>query len=1320
MKRGMSRLYVTIITMLLTSMIWAQDLNFEKYGVSEGLSSNTVFSTIEDKDGFIWISTEEGVDRFDGLNFKHYPLPNLYEYRTVNDVEYYLRIDSKNQIWLLTLGGLLYHYDAKRDVFVLFLKIKDQINESVYTFYIDHNDNLWFGMQNGVLVLDPVTKSFRSDLNIHQHTTAIIQDGEHRYYLATDNGIFVLDSNEQFLYNLLDVSTSKNTGLKDTRIESLFVDEQNNRLWIGANKLGLCAFNLVNFDFIKPKGLRNFKGLKINSFERFSPEEIMIGIDGEGLLIWNLNKQIVTQEIRDEDNKPGSLSSRSIQQIFRNSNGVFFISTWRGGLNVYSPGKLNFSAIQHYPHGKNSLRNNVVMMLEEVAPGVIGFGTDKGLSIWDKKKDIWHQVDIQHKNELHMSNSRSMTVDRQHNIWSTTYTDSLIVFKKTALGDFVNTKDFDTELGTFNFIEVYSDNNDLVWFSDNDNKRLSYYAIGSKKIGHYPFAVENVQTMLAVSPDHLAVGTATGLVLINTSKGIRDGMDVINVSRLKTAMISSLALDANKQLWVGTRYEGLFVVNFFKNTVTRLTMEEGLLSNRIFAITADDENIWASTAKGISRIDNRNIISNFTESDGLISVDFNYKAALRDTDGQLYFGTNNGVITFDPDDIHPVKSNKSLVFNEFYLNHNRVLPGENSPLGNTLNDTDLIELKHDQNSFSIGFASIDFLHSDQGSFQWKLENFDDEWISNQGETSMASYTNLNPGKYRFRLRMMGQKGELIAREKQLGLSIHPPFWDTIWAYLIYSIGGLLIISLLIYSNGLRIKTKHSKEKLHYLVNMAHEVKTPLMLITAPLTDLLQNSNADAAMQQGIKIALKNANLLHRQMVQFLDFRRLNVQQTSLSYFPIDLIRLLKDKMFAFRVLADKKNIDFSLECGLSEFTIKTDEKIIDKVVSNLISNAIKYTRPGGSISVQLQLVNNKCIILVKDTGIGIPVAQRRKVFQLFYRSSNVKESGSTGSGIGLVLASDLAKLIGGKVILKESSPKGSIFSFSFPFQVAMRLDEPFEARENEMELPVNLENTPSKLKVLLVEDNEDFREFSKNKLSDEYLVTTATNGYNALEILKKEPHDIVLSDILMPKMNGRQLCMTLKKSIETCHIPVILLTGLGSKEHIIEGLECGADDYIVKPYDYEILVSKIEGLLQNRAVLKKKFLLHDVDPEEIEFSNRMDVEFIKKVTRFVEDNISDTTISPKDLCEEMGMSRTSFYHKLKALIDISPNEFIRAIRMKKARAMLLEHHYNVSEVAYNVGFSDAKYFGTIFKKYFGQNPSTFVAEKKRKIFQNLN
>lgn len=474
----MPKRYLLLFLSVLSTTIYAQNLSFQKYGVSEGLSSNTVFSTIEDEAGFIWISTEEGVDRFDGLNFKHYSLPNLYEYRTANDVEYYLKIDSKNKIWLFTLGGLLYNYDTWKDEFVLYCNLKDETDQTVYTFYIDHTDKLWFGTQEGVLVLDPMTKLFLKIQGAEYFTSSIIQDNDHRYYLGTDIGVLVLDSDRNFLYNLLNVSSTKNTGLESSRIRSFFIDEANDKLWIGSDKLGLCGFNLINFDFLRPEDPFKIKGLKINSFERFSASELMIGVDGKGIIIWDLNNQKFKQVISDEENVPASLSSRSVQQVFCNSAGVFFISTWRGGLNVFSPGKLNFQSIKHYAYVKNSIRNNVVKNLIEISPGVIAFLTDKGLSIWDRQKDIWQHVDIKHKEAWHMSNSKSITVDSENNLWATSYTDSLVLFKKKGNGEYFNTKDFHTDLMTLILIEVYADENlSFAWAGGLKEGVAYYYSI---------------------------------------------------------------------------------------------------------------------------------------------------------------------------------------------------------------------------------------------------------------------------------------------------------------------------------------------------------------------------------------------------------------------------------------------------------------------------------------------------------------------------------------------------------------------------------------------------------------------------------------------------------------------------------------------------------------------------------------------------------------------------------------------------------------------------------------------------------------------------
>jgi len=1315
LKIGVLTIFFLLVYSILRCQLYAQDISFQKFGVSEGLSSNTVFSSVEDKEGFIWIATEEGVDRFNGNNFKHYDLPKLYEYRTANYVEYHIKIDSNNRIWLVTLGGLFYKYEPMKDEFVLYYSIKEDMELEVNEFYIDHLNHLWIGMENGVFVFDPLTREIIKLKGIQTRTSSIIQDDANTYYLGTEDGVFVLDSNRNLLFNLLDKTPMKPTGLRGTQIPSLYFDKENHRLWVGSNKLGLCAFNLINFEFIIPKGLSEYEGLKVRSIERYSSDEIIVGIDGEGLLIWNLAQEKEVGKITPQQNDLGALSSASVHHIFRSSSNVFFIATFRGGLNVYSPGKLNFRAIRHYLYKNNSLRNNVVLHLFNVSPDIIGFGTDKGMSIWDRASDQWRHLEINLNGQAHISNSRSIAVDKYNNIWASSYTDSIVLFKQFQRFKYNSTKEFNPDLQSINASKIYAGVGDTIWLCEDETKRIYHYSLKTDRLGYYPQEIGKVQTIIGTGANRLAIGTSAGLKILNIKKGKLENMTMIDTSPLKSAMISSLVMDRNKQLWVGTRYEGLFIINLFKQSIKRLTTGDGLLSNRIFALAAGPNNVWASTSKGLSRIDNSFYVDNFTKSDGLISVDFNYDAAITDSTDRIYFGTNDGVISFNPYDIKPIESKKTILFTDFYLNHKQVLPGDKSPLNKRINDTDVLKLDHDQNSFSFGFTSIDYMHFDKGAFQWKLDNFDEDWISGQTGT-VASYTNLNPGNYKFKLKMTGPKDQLITPVKQIDLVIAPPFWRTPVAYVLYVLLALLLLGLMLYAYKLWIIASHSRTKLNYLANMAHEIKTPLMLVKSPLKDLVQNMSVGQDAKENINIALKNAEKVHMQLIQFLDFRKLEGKKNVVNLQPMDLIQLIKDKIVAFQILADKKNIALNLRTDLSSLFIESDEAILDKVISNLLSNAVKYTRQDGKIEIALKLSDKKCQILVRDTGIGIPMAERKKVFRLFYRANNVQESGSMGTGVGLVLAQDLARMLKGSVTLVKSSiEEGSVFAIKLPYKtlpdIATR-EELFDEMEEGAEQ--NEDSEGKKEKILIVEDDLDLMEYSRGKLKDRYQVITANNGFEAQKMIQDNLPDIILCDVLMPKMNGYQFCTALKKNIETCHVPIILFSGLESKENIMQGLESGADDYIVKPYDYQLLLGKIEGLLQNRQVLKRKFLVLNDGEDEIQFSNELDDKFMCDLTNLVEENLSDANFTVKEMCKAMGMSRTSFYHKLKALMDVSPNEFLRTVRMKKGRKMLLEYDYNVSEVAYNVGFSDAKYFGTLFKKYYGETPSTFMSNKRNK------
>jgi len=1292
---------------LVWNSAYTQNTTFQKFGLNEGLSSSKVFTTVEDDLGFLWVATYAGVDRFDGVNFKHYTLPGFENIRKARFYRFYLKKDNENQIWLLVSNGSLYKYSKNQDEFLLFHSIKNKFGDPLISnnLHVDHNGRFWIGCKIGVCVFD--TQSLKTELyaGITGSVYSVIQDAKNNFYVAGDNGVFVLNENYELVHNLLDVSPSPNIGINEGRIRSLFVDEKHNRLWMGTDVKGLCAFNLDDFKFILPAGLEKHIGLNIRAIKQYSPESLIVGIDGVGLYILDLNELVPIDKFSFKQEALHSLSSNSIFDIFQNKDGIFFISTFRGGLNAYNPHQLNIQGMSQIPGEINSLENNNILSICEVSNEVIGFGTAKGVSLWNKSNNSWkHLSEIANKNNILSSFVHAVAVDHEGNLWSSSYTDYITRYNLTNKGQYLISDKIPSEYNSGEIHSIFPMNRNLIYFANRANGVMSYtLSNGTTQL----FPIVDISVITPLSDEKLALGGSNGLMILDAQTAKIETPDFINASMLNEQIVNSLFVDAQMQLWVGTANLGVFVVNFKKKTIEQISNTNGLPSNFIFSIVEADSYIWVSTNKGISRIDKERSIYTLFESDGLISTDFNKNAAIRASDGKLYFGTNKGVIYFDPRNIKPVNSQKSLVLTDFYIDHKLTLAGNDSPLKQTINSTKNIELKYSQNSFALGFSTIDFIHPGIGTLEWKLEGFDSNWIS-YNKTDRINYTNLSPDTYVLKLRIVNEKAELLTAGKQIKFVVKPPFWRSFWAYLIYAIIILLLTYVIFYFGQLKMESKKSEERLNFLINTAHEIKTPLTLIKAPLQDILKNENFNSNVKQNLNIALRSADKLQKQMLQFLDFRKIKVQRKSLLTENIDMLLFIQEKMLAFKVLCKRKDIHFTFNTAVSEFHIRNDRKIIDVVVSNLISNAIKYTKEKGKISIDMLVKDKVCEISVKDTGIGIPKSQQKKIFNLFYRAPEVLDTGITGSGVGLVLAFDLAKTIKGKVFLAESSVKGSTFIFSFPYEVANTTIET-EKELIEQGLAEDSNLSVNRTKLLFVEDDDDLRKYSKSKLQENYHILTASDGKSALELVKKNMPDIIITDISMPKMNGRQLCMNIKSNIDTCHIPVILLTGLTSKENIIQGLESGADEYITKPVEFDVLTKKIDSLLENRQMLKRKFLQLDED-DDFELSNELDKSFIDEISQYIEKNISDPELSVYDLYEISGMSRTPFYHKLKSLVDLSPSEYIRSIRLKKARTLLKNRNNNISEVAYSVGFSNPKYFSTSFKKYFGQSPSAFVTE----------
>lgn len=630
-------------------------------------------------------------------------------------------------------------------------------------------------------------------------------------------------------------------------------------------------------------------------------------------------------------------------------------------------------------------------------------------------------------------------------------------------------------------------------------------------------------------------------------------------------------------------------------------------------------------------------------------------------------------------------------------------------------------------------SSINYDYPSNILYSWRLEGFYDKW-SKPGTENTIRYTNLAPGKYTLRVRAISNEDKrIILEERSMDIVIAQPFWLTFWALLLYiaflCLIGIILLRILI----LRKQRKVSNEKIHFFINTAHDIRTPLTLIKAPLEELREKEELSKEGISNMNTALRNVNALLRLTTNLINFERADVYSSELYISEHELNTFMNEIFNAFQQYANIKHINFTYESNFRYMNVWFDKEKMESIFKNIISNALKYTPENGNVQVFVSETSDSWSVEVRDTGIGIPANEQKKLFKLHFRGSNAINSKVTGSGIGLMLVWKLVRLHKGKINLSSIENQGSVIKITFPkdskrFRKA-HLATPSKQRQ-EIKVVDNVpppspeiyENAQKKeninhRRILIVEDNDELRNYLSQTLSEEYVVQVCSNGKEALTIIPEYKPELVISDIMMPEMRGDELCQAIKNNIETSHIPVILLTALNNEKDILSGLQIGADEYVVKPFNIGILKANVANLLANRALLRSKYANLDLDDEEhdedcINCSQDIDWKFIANVKKNVEDNIDNPALTVDVLCSLMGMSRTSFYNKLRALTDQAPGDYIRLIRLKRAVQLLKEDTHTITEIAEMTGFSDAKYFREVFKKHYNVSPSQYGKEKK--------
>ena len=819
------------------------------------------------------------------------------------------------------------------------------------------------------------------------------------------------------------------------------------------------------------------------------------------------------------------------------------------------------------------------------------------------------------------------------------------------------------------------------------------------------------------------IGTSTNLFLLDRNSGKYNEIHLPGGA----TYIYTLHQENNGLLYIGTSGSGLFTYDPVKESISAHyhTENSPLVSNSIYVILpTKDGNILMSTENGISIFSPTNRqFRNWTRGQGLMSTCFNAGSGVLRANGNTVFGSTDGALEFPQNIEMPQTGDSHMIFSDFHIFYQTVYPNDpNSPLTKDIDQIEKLNLKYMQNTFSIRVSSINYDYPSDILYTWQLEGFYDGWTTPSDEGTIR-FTNVAPGTYTLRVRSVSKEdNKHVLQERILKITVAHPVWLSFWAICIYVLTITSVTYVIFRLHSMRREKKASDERTRFFINTAHDIRTPLTLIKAPLEEIQQKENLSEESQANMLTAMKNVDTLLRLTTNLINFSKANVYSSSLRISEHELNTYMEGICHAFYSYAEAKQIKLDYKSNFEYQNVWFDKEKMDSITKNLISNAIKYTPAHGEVHIIICHDKDNWSLEITDTGIGIPAKEQKKLFKLHFRGSNAINAKITGSGIGLMLVWKLVRIHKGKISIESVENKGTRVKVIFPQKQFRNQQVPTETVQQENVAPVSpsavsphtykdlyRQHVQNTQRILVVEDNDDLREYLFHTLSEAYQVETCTNGKEALKIIPEFKPDLVLSDIMMPEMRGDELCSAIKNNILTSHIPVILLTALNDEKNIVEGLETGADKYLIKPFNIGILKASIANILTNRALLRRKYAdmeLHN-DSISINYSNTLDQQFLEAVKETITENLDNSSFNVESLCASQNMSRSSFYNKLKALTDQAPADYIRLIRLKRAAQLLSEGQYNISEISDMTGFNDVKYFREVFKKYYKISPSGY-------------
>jgi signal transduction histidine kinase/ligand-binding sensor domain-containing protein/DNA-binding response OmpR family regulator len=1148
--------------------------------------------------------------------------------------------------------------------------------------------------------------------------------------------------------------------------------DSDGEIWLYAlrENLGIYRFNPANHSFSfynKQNSSPRLNSDIIQGVVQDNQGRIWIGVDHGGINLLDKKTNTIRYILPDDDDK-NAISQNTFNAIYKDSTGVIWLGTYKDGVNYYHEDIFRFPLFKHKRADPKSLPDNDINRFLEDEKGNIWMGTNGGgLIYFDPQKNTYKQYlhDPRNPNSVGNNVIISLYIDKQKTLWIGTYFGGLSSFDGTKFTTYQHNPADPASLSHHSVWEIKEDSRGNLWLGMLDGG-LELLDRKTGKFRHYPGKAPNsvhdayVSEITEDNAGNLWLGTSFGVDVrdVKTGQFVNYHHDPYKSGSISNNIVHVILRDSKQRIWIGTQ-DGLNLFDPAKKQFRVFRQTEGLPHNSILSIVEDNSgDLWIATPHGLARAQLSNSAKGlqvqfitYDESDGLQGSEFTENAALKTRSGDLFFGGAKGYNLFRPDLISPKTTFRKVTLSSLSIFNKKINVGDKTSGGRVIlpkamSETKKIILPHSANIFAIDFTVLNFFHPQKIQYMYKLEGFNDDWVRATSTSRTASYTNLDAGTYLFRIKASDENGAWNNAETTLQIEILPPWWNSSFAKVSYLM--LFVISLVFAGRTIRNKEREkylieqerlesrrlreiNDVKIKFFTNMSHEFRTPLSLILSPLEKILKES-PESPHQNQMQLMQRNAKRLLNLVNQLLDFRKLEVSGIKFNPTEGDIIHFIKEAVSSFSDISLKKHITLSFHSELPNLKATFDEDKLEKILFNLLSNAFKFTPENGQVTVEANYaelpnsVNHAWLeIKVCDTGIGIPDDKREKIFESFFQNDLPANLLNQGSGIGLSITKEFVNLHGGTITVRSTPGEGSCFRIMLPLlhsadnrpvvstagshQIAAIVATPaFEKSEQNQrasELPV----------LLLVEDNEDFLFYLKDNLKAFYNIIEAKNGSEGWKQAINVIPDLIVTDITMPEMNGLELVRQLKKDERTLHIPLVLLTAGTSADQHLAGYELGIHDYIEKPFNFEILQYRLSNILKQQETARKTFSQQiAIKGRDIAISSR-DEDLVRKVIAIVEENISNADFSVEALSKEIGMSRIHLYRKLNAISGKTPVEFIRSIRMERAARLLEQSQLTISEVAYQVGFNNPKYFTKQFREEFGELPSAYLSRKKNII-----